>query len=270
MDPVVSFVFCARKRVASLDYVAKCCQLCGTSKHVVDTLVASLSSGTLQRPFWDAAAVLSRRGGDGALPTAFAQQVWTDTDRAADGLLVARDWRAWLVAREHVVEAIDELERHIAPTPAWQEPSAILIRASSAPPASAATPATPGEAQSPAGSTPSAHDIAARLTDNARSVLEALLESGATSRTAAVIRADIEDKSGVKGNSLRRALKTLRDSPEPCTDSAGSVAGGIWLTPFGLSVAQVIADEESPQSARNDARTDSKPARKDRASLRDS
>ena len=99
MDSVNCFVERARERVKSLDYVALCCQLCSTSPHVVDTIVASLSSGTLQRPFWDAAAALSRRGGDGALPTAFAQHVWTDTDRAADGLVIDRDWRACSVRR---------------------------------------------------------------------------------------------------------------------------------------------------------------------------
>jgi len=120
------------------------------------------------------------------------------------------------------------------------------------------------------GAANAARSVAISLPANARNVLEALLESGATSREDALIRRDIEDRSGVKDHSLRRALESLRGTSDPCVDSAGGVAGGIWLTSFGVTVAQVITDEESPQSARNDARTDSKPARTDRASLRDS
>jgi hypothetical protein len=243
MDPVVSFVFCARKRVASLDYVAKCCQLCGTSKHVVDTIVASLSSGTLQRPFWDAAAALSRRGGDGALPTAFAQHVWTDTDRAADGLVIDRDWRAWLVAREHVVEAIDELERHIAPTPAWQEPSAILIRASSAPPASAVTPATPGEAQSPASSTPSVHDIAGALTDKARDVLQAMLDGEAFDPSSRLTGAELCRRAKVSDKQLRVVMQSERQSEPVRVSSERNRRGGYWLTAHGKEVARCFLAE---------------------------
>ena len=119
------------------------------------------------------------------------------------------------------------------------------------------------------GAATAAHGVAISLSANATSVLQALLESGATSRADALIRRDIEERSGVKEHSLRRALESLRGTSDPCIDSAGSVTGGTWLTSFGVTVAQVVIDEESHRSARNDARTDSKPARKDRASLRD-
>jgi hypothetical protein len=237
MDSVNCFVERARERVKSLDYVALCCQLCSTSPHVVDTIVASLSSGTLQRPFWDAAAALSRRGGDGALPTAFAQHVWTDTDRAADGLVIDRDWRAWLVAREYVVEAIDELERHIAPTPAWQEPSAILVRSSSAPPLS---PAPPDEPSTPASSTPSVHDIAGALGDNAPLVIEALAEADAFNHRNRLVGAVLCRKAGVTRKQLEKVMAFDKRLPCRCIESTANRTGGYWLTPFGKEVSTAL------------------------------
>jgi hypothetical protein len=222
MDPVRDFVGVARLVVTRLDYVAACVQL-GQHKNepaLFDTANLERHHWPLRRMWHDLSARMCDRGAAGAPISTAARTVVDELEQAAEGIRIAGDWRAWHQHRPRVVRLLDYLHPDDA----------------SVSPASTSS----DESSTPASSTPSAHDIAASLTDNACSVLQTLLDSGATSRAAAVIRAGIEQASGVKGNSLRLALKSLRTTPEPCIHSAGSVSGGIWLTETGVSVANAI------------------------------
>jgi hypothetical protein len=226
MDCVNGFVKHARKRVILLDYVAKCCQLCGEPREAVDTLLADLHKTSLRDHFYELRPALAETGHAGALPTAYAQSIWIDTDRAADGLVIDRDWRAWLVpstpgeggytARKHIVELIDELERLVQPTPELAQP---------------ALPALSETAQAV---------LRALLNENATSEAASIKKKMLQKRVAALVSIDTE-----RDDPLRAPLAALRKtSADPCIGSVPGGNGGVFLTAYGLSVAQRLADSE--------------------------
>jgi len=247
MDSVNCFAERALYVINHLDYVAKCCQTC--DRKFTDTLTGSdLDSYRLQRWFDDLVSLLKPHGIYGAQPTSAALLVQVNVDRTIDGLQIDRDWRAWWTVRPRLFEAIDWL-RESAPYPI-------------APPdfGTGATPMPPDEPSTPTSSTPSVHDIAVSLTNDARCVLEALLEDEATSRGDAAKKDRVEDASGVLGKSLRRALESLSHNTPPCIESASGPKGGVWLTPHGAGVARAVVEiESSSDSGTNRARTGHEP-----------
>lgn len=227
MDPVNCFVDRAIYVINHLDYVAKCCQTC--DRKFTDTLTGSdLASHRLQRWFDDLVPHLKPHGIYGAPPTSAALFVQVNVDRTIDGLEIDRDWRAWWNARPHVLDAIDWL-RESAPYPI-------------APPdfGTGATPMPPAEPSTPASSTPSVHDIAVSLADNAPLVIQALSEADAFDRQNRLVSGALCRKAGVTRKQLEKVMACDKRLPCRCIESISNRTGGYWLTPFGKEVSTAL------------------------------
>lgn len=227
MDPVNCFVDRAIYVINHLDYVAKCCQNC--DRKFADTLTGSdLASYRLQRWFDDLVPHLKPHGIAGASPTVAALRVQVDVDRTIDGLQIDRDWRAWWSVRPYLFEAIDWL-RESAPYPI-------------APPdfGTALTLSPPAEPSTPASSTPSVHDIAGALGDNAPLVIQALAEADAFNRPNRLIGDELRRKAGVTRKQLEKVMASDKRLPCRCIESSANCTGGYWLTPFGKEVSTAL------------------------------
>jgi hypothetical protein len=255
MDPVVSFVRYARNSATQLDFVA------GLAEHgeSIDGMLGPHwvrdtpeCQSRLSQFLFDVESLAASRGRHGVALVIAARRARALFGEGAQAVIDGTPKR-WHELRERFDLTLADCESLAAE---MQSQASTTNRTTQA--EVAVAPAPP----------PVVIQTAASLYPNPRSVLEVLLGGGATSCESAILKARVEDESGVKGNSLRRALDSLRKTPASCIESASSVAGGIWLTSFGVAVAQCVIDEESESVARIDARTNRKPARKDRASLR--
>jgi hypothetical protein len=227
MDPVNCFVERALDAVTYLDYVAKCCQTC--DREFADSLIGNdLASYRLQRRFGDLEPLFRPHGIDGADPATAARWVQVNVDRTIDGLEIDRDWRAWWNVRSPILDAIQWL-RESAPYPI-------------APPdfGTGATPMPSDESSTPASSTPSVHDIALSLTDNAPLVIQALSEADAFNRQNRLVGDALCRKAGVTRKQLEKVMAFDKRLPCRCIESIANRTGGYWLTPFGKEVSTAL------------------------------
>ncbi len=96
------------------------------------------------------------------------------------------------------------------------------------------------EPSTPAGSTPSVHDIAVSLGDNAPLVIEALAEADAFNPLNRLIGDELCRKAGVTRKQLEKVMARDKQLACRCIESIANRTGGYWLTPFGKEVSTAL------------------------------
>jgi hypothetical protein len=175
---------------------------------------------------WAAVAQAARHYGPTAAP------VYAAGVEARDLLLrsLEGDLDAWRRDRVRVLELLTIMGAS-CPTPAEFEPAASAPLATRA----AAPQRTEGEKDGE-GEKPS--EIARRMPHNAKRVLKFLWSEGATKRPGFGLKA-IEEALEISYGQVRRATDWLRE--RGLYESGRGQEGGVWLTPLGAQVAEILA-----------------------------
>jgi hypothetical protein len=187
---------------------------------------------------WAAVAQAARRYGPTAAP------VYAASVEARDLLLrsLEGDLDAWRRDRDRVLELLATM-RASCPTPAVAVPVSITpekpaIRRDTVTAPVGSTPLVTREAAPSRTEGEEPSEIARRMPHNAKRVLKFLWSEGATKRPGFGLTA-IEEALEISNGQVRRATDWLRE--RGLYESGRGQEGGIWLTPLGAQVAEILA-----------------------------